>query len=93
MTKHTEGPWGIEDRGPVNGFEVHTEEWVVDDSGTEVREVIGHAWDGDNARLIAAAPDLLDVAIEARDALTDCREHLAIRRRLDAAIRQATGEG
>jgi hypothetical protein len=55
-TKHTPGPWCVDDDGftikSLNGIARHP----------EIAEVFGSDWQ-ENARLIAAAPDLLEFAV------------------------------
>ena len=58
MSKHTPGPWLTEPS--VRGFEV---------TANDVR--IGEARDEANARLMAAAPELLAVLRAARDSISD----------------------
>jgi hypothetical protein len=59
-TKHTPGPWCVDDDGftikSLNGIARHP----------EIAEVFGSDWQ-ENARLIAAAPDLLSFAEFVRD--------------------------
>ena len=72
-TKHTPGPWTI---GRIGDGTEHTA--PIEGAGTTVGYVEMHSFDDDetttpeqaaNARLIAAAPDLLE-------ALTDCLDRL-----------------
>jgi hypothetical protein len=100
MSKHTPGPWIFENRDgdhPLNdqcGWGCDGL-WAV--NGGFILGA-GPGWDGEyvapndsDARLIAAAPDLLE-------ALRDCREALRLAgangelRVVDAAIAKATGE-
>lgn len=60
-TAHTPGPWKAERHSHIPGRYA-----IRSTSGTTV----GHTWDADAARLIAAAPELLE-------ALKDCANDLA----------------
>lgn len=74
--KHTPGPWVIE---PVCGaFDVYAE-------GNDDAEPIASEISGPNARLIAAAPELLALLIESQDNIGG-----DWRARRDAAIARAT---
>lgn len=111
-TKHTPGPWVIgagygryktEITGPgraVGGV------WTRRDAGalSDERRIEDDPEGIANARLIAAAPELLEAAKSARDALAvaikaawegstdaDVAEHVVIKK-LDAAIARATGQ-
>lgn len=71
MSKHTRGPWEVETR--PKGFTIYGEDSTLVVSreffrNTETQE--HHA----NARLIAAAPELLDAAQAARAILQACGE-------------------
>lgn len=77
---HTSGPWILESGGPEsnNSFYVLTEAgfatdkpWIATVQGTHVGEK-DEAINEANARLIAAAPDMLE-------ALTECEEYFAQR--------------
>ena len=104
MSKHSPGPWTI---GKVSHAEQHVDidslnhdpfvgcdEWraMARTYGTEGEEEIGSIVMLANARLIAAAPELLE-------ALTDCVEHMhwtqpqgeAALKKAKAAIAKATG--
>lgn len=66
MTKHTPGPWGVDDAGGEAPFGVFAEDgdavcYLTENpmGGLGLRE---YAEDQANARLIAAAPDLLEAA-------------------------------
>lgn len=89
MTKHTPGPWETNDKRPqCNGIGIF--------SGSQFLAFVG---DSDsqtpceaNARLIAAAPDLLEALRSITDAADEKRvtaKHYEIAR---AAIAKATGE-
>jgi hypothetical protein len=95
-TQHTPGPWSLEDRGtkfivskPGDGY--ITREVCRMDSST----MAAFAQEA-NARLIAAAPDLLEAlqaiaSIDVHSALTEA-EADAIHAAASAAIAKATGE-
>lgn len=66
MTKHTPGPWFIGTDFSDQGRHVYAEKMVCDDEGEEWHPLIASTDDDErlidwqaNARLIAAAPDLL----------------------------------
>lgn len=96
---HTPGPWWVD--GPGEGIEVHdtfgrtASVWGEGGAG-------GEAWD--NARLIAAAPELLAALRAARDDLSDLLEvadltdegvadTTAVLNQVIAAIAKAEGRG
>ena len=65
MTKHTEGPWYV-GSGTYECRNIYSVASVTDDEGFTYQPIVATAeddgidcWDA-NARLIAAAPDLLD---------------------------------
>jgi hypothetical protein len=66
MSKHTAGPWFVENE--YNVFAVDTHRLVASAGGyaSNVRSVQVHVENVANARLIAAAPDLLSVLREIR---------------------------
>ena len=79
MTKHTPGPWGVDDAGGEAPFGVFAEDgdavcYLTENpmGGLGLRE---YAEDQANARLIAAAPDLLKAAKDALESLTECGPH------------------
>jgi hypothetical protein len=86
--KHTFGPWMVSDI-PTRDRRIS----VANDGGApDIAVVLSRISRTDeetaaNARLIAAAPDLLAALIELRYACTDKAEAMA-----DAAIAKATGE-
>ena len=92
MTKHTPGPWfvgtGTSDQlGPVLAI-VRKEE----SSGAAIAiidTVPGDEFSQENARLIAAAPELLDALVEMVE-IAEAQGHRVTRGR--AAIAKATGE-
>lgn len=86
MSKHTPGPWRV-------GESCRTADIKAGYNALIARVEIESAGDrGDaNARLIAAAPDLLEVCKRVRDGL-DAGEHPGqFASMLDAAIRKAEG--
>ena len=105
MIKHTAGPWSYW-QGAGAGDESHAE--ITSKDGDIVVAAFNDMIpDGEaNARLIAAAPDLLEALMMARDALAtalrtaapdwfetkeDIDAHVGINQ-IDAAIAKATGE-
>ncbi len=98
MNKHTPGPWvvGEPNKGPVAGtVPVHTADYMESyRTGQLVCSVYGTAAFSDaNARLIAAAPDLLD-ALQGIQAAWDEGRLLTSDEaaNMRAAIAKATGE-
>lgn len=103
MNKHTPGPWSL-DIGITGKIEVVATKPMRFNSisaGTpvicdvwrhpEIEDFPGHA----NARLIAAAPDLLSICQELQESAQYWSEYdvpLGIVERLNAAINKATGE-
>ena len=90
-TKHTPGPWHIIDHA-FPGLN-HRNRPIVDDAGDTLCAVRGdgvvNSIRDANARLIAAAPDLLAFARECARADSDCGE--SIREAARAAIARAEG--
>lgn len=92
MTKHTPGPWHH------TGREFND----VRDSDDELVAVALHLRVGQpersvqeaeaNARLIAAAPDLLEMLVEAANFIQPYNVGQELLERIDAAIAKATGE-
>ena len=89
-TKHTPGPWQF----AMGGV---TKDWPQVESPTGA--LIARTSDvnaEDNARLIAAAPAMLDLLCIARDELAQLNQHEndngVLLDAIDAAIAQATGE-
>lgn len=93
MNKHTPGPWRYKpDINGSNYMLVYCSSLASE--GDNLRGYCGEA----NARLIAAAPDLLEALEMVRDADNDCRrDGLRVipgpaRAKIDAAIAKAKGE-
>ena len=94
-TKHTPGPWYV-GSGTYEGRNIYSVASVTDDEGFTYQPVVASAeddgikcWDA-NARLIAAAPDLLEALKRCKfDSLNMTIEDLEFCR---AAIARATGE-
>lgn len=99
MSAHTSGPWHVEVEGVVTDCEYGL---IADCSCRNHITVKSRLTSQANARLIAAAPDLLDAAIEASDIMPDpnmdcdCMEDQVRVNRcvtaLRAAIAKAKGE-
>lgn len=72
--KHTPGPWKVEPGHPIT-IHSKTTMWPVLEDGIPVSRIgafIADAGDNEaNARLIAAAPELLNALVEAENALSD----------------------
>jgi hypothetical protein len=91
MSKHTPGPWNAADKRPRSqGFSIFADgqyvAFVGDSDAVTPCE--------DNARLIAAAPDLLAVCQELEESVEYWSEYdvpLGIVDRIRAAIAKATG--
>ena len=96
MSKHTPGPWLIEAQNSHTGaiatvhnttdvwVEIWSENWIVTGMGPEEQSA--------NARLIAAAPDLLEALQRAVDLLARYPKHDEAWRQARAAIAKATGK-
>lgn len=103
MSKHTPGPWRVENLGPhwnnpdITNFAIC---WSVDGE-----RVVDHVYEEADANLIAAAPELLEALVAMRtmmdagaqprklDEALSWRENDNLARRLcDEAIAKATGE-
>lgn len=90
MSKHTAGPWKL-------CREEHPRGWIVDANDGQyticiVRDGTGEAQNIANARLIAAAPELLAVLQELRESADYWSEYdvpCGIVDRIDAAIAKA----
>jgi len=91
MSKSTPGPWIIEEEDGL---------YIVQDAAREMDPIYVDQQNDEreaNARLIAAAPDLLAAAIEARLALSELLTtkdpvvYAYALKALDAAIAKATG--
>ena len=82
MSGHTPGPWIAEPIGVMGEWGIHTENGRVDEIAS---------CDENNARLIAAAPDLLEALIRVVDraSLSDLPDFVIAGCR--AAIAKATG--
>jgi hypothetical protein len=99
--KHTPWPWSVRFRPGKTYARIDADKWkslarvVVLMEGATHNSADGEA----NARLIAAAPDLLEALRMVRDADDDCgRDGLQripspARSRIDAAIAKAVGQG
>jgi len=94
---HTPGPWTVE---PPNHVDIHghpvpvdlftPEYWFIDGPGADVHGLMTYA----DARLIAAAPDLLAVLQDLQESAGYWSEYdvpIGIVDRINAAIAKATG--
>ena len=98
QTQHTPGPWYV-GSGTYEGRNIYSAASVTDDEGFTYQPTVASVeddgidcWDA-NARLLAAAPDLLEALIE----LADCGaeawgEDRPCVKWARAAITKATGE-
>jgi hypothetical protein len=99
MSKHTPGPWELSEAVYKDGFGTYRRVEQVPEFGDVVasvciRHALNHTLDacGDaNARLIAAAPDLLETIRKLRAMCADFGAHTACEV-ASAAIFKATGE-
>ena len=112
MSKHTPGPWEVinstgvfsalgADSGDGTPADIN-DGWNICDCSVGATAVdgeyveLGFDVQKANARLVAAAPDLLDTLVMLRDTLPHVGLQLATRvemlRRIDAAIARAKGE-
>lgn len=103
MSGHTPGPWLSCWDAPVDDDTAGVEWGIRNADGVNVVAV--GVYDGvplivlrePDARLIAAAPDLLEALVMVRDADEDCKRDslptipYPARKRIDAAIAKATG--
>jgi hypothetical protein len=96
---HTPGPWCVETRAHPGSIDICTDEhepWFI----AEVCKSVGFdGFDGEaNARLIAAAPDLLEICKRQREELRlirmkDCGAVYDVTVRMDADIAISKAEG
>ena len=94
MSKHTQGPWNqvaaiMTDRGMVYGINAFCE--VPGFSGRQDCRIVEAFSNEANAKLIAAAPDLLAALIELRDHVRDDSPDMW--ERVENAIAKATTNG
>ena len=87
--KHTSGPWGaFEDE---NCWGVYSGDWESEDSEELAQEIYNEA----DARLMAAAPDLLTALVQVLNHFAPMRSSLKIEQDVinaaDAAINKALG--
>lgn len=105
--KHTPGPWGITEAGGIAGsgeaIIINDMDTLTEYGGKPVNNGFGRA--GANARLIAAAPELLDCLCAAQNVVKglimaiengsaenlDGKEWLPFQRQFVAVIEKATG--
>lgn len=102
MSKHTPGPWYIGKDANDQNRHIYAEQVVRSDDGDAWHPLIACTDDDEqqvdwraNARLIAAAPDLLAVVQELEESAGYWSEYdvpLGIVDRMRAAIAKATGE-
>lgn len=94
MGKHTEGPWTATKFNPVTGEIDDCYLYVEPGIAVIERKVKGHdQHDTANARLIAAAPDLLEALELADAALSGANMNMnVVERKVKAAIARARGE-
>ena len=91
MTQHTPGPWAISPIRDADGA-LYIESPLTDARNERVACIFGFAEADANARLIAAAPDMLAALREAYLTL-ECRDGTArVTEQVRAAIAKATGE-
>jgi len=87
MSNHTPGPWAVFD---------FSRDMILDSNGDLIAVIIDGKSDETklaNARLVAAAPDLLEALEEAlKEFLFDCYDDHPLAEKWRAAITKATGE-
>ena len=95
-TKHTPGPWYV-GSGTYEGRNIYSVASVTDDDGFTYQPIVASAeddgikcWDA-NARLIAAAPDLLE-ALQNLSGALDAVAYGAALAQARTAIAKATGD-
>jgi hypothetical protein len=91
MNKHTPGPWRVVDSWNDHMVEGQNGEEIIWQDGPHGTPTINEA----NARLIAAAPDLLAVLEELQESAAYWSEYdvpIGIVDRINAAIAKAKGE-
>ena len=66
MSKHTKGPWEAADRGDYSDLDGSSRVILGDDRRIAIVQHKGDEEDEANARLIAAAPDMLEALEEIR---------------------------
>ena len=98
MSKHTKGPWTATQSDPAEGCDLW---WITAcpaaNQEKEIATVPGgypHERHEANARLIAAAPDLLEMLVEAHDIIDAIGqpETAEVAARMRATIAKAKGE-
>ena len=67
--QHTPGPWEKCDRGDYSDFDGHSNVILGDDTRICVVQNSGDDWADANARLIAAAPDMLAALLSAQESI------------------------
>jgi hypothetical protein len=99
MSKHTPGPWYVGTEFNDQGRHIYAAQKVRDDEGEEWHPLIATTDDDErlvdwqaNARLIAAAPDLLDALKDLREAIKSRGVISTVKAlsKTDAAIAKAT---
>jgi len=93
MTKHTHGPWDIGLNPTIpEGQQIE----AYSEDGNRVLQVIVRTFNPDDLHLIAAAPELLRVCIQAVTELEDCcatpSDDWDFYEKLKAAIAKAEGQ-
>ena len=89
MSKHTSGPWETSNR-----FDIYSESgyFIGCTCGNLTLPKSVELIDEANAKLIAAAPELLEACKEALDFLRICAINNLVNRQLKEAIEKAEGE-
>lgn len=86
MSKHTPGPWFFESSGEA--YEI----FICDENGDVVDSVAGEVVNEEDARLIAAAPELLEALQEVERKLGWIAIGSELLEKTRAVIAKATGE-
>lgn len=90
-TKHTPGPWLLVEQGDANEYAVLTpdkKEWVIAFRLNPGRPI--YEQEKANAKLIAAAPELLEALKVCYASLCTYGNHPLIEKQVESAIKKAT---
>jgi hypothetical protein len=98
MSKHTKGPWEAAERGAYSDYDGDSVVILGDDMRIAVVQHSGAAWQTANARLMVAAPDMLEALENAalqieylHDKFGETGTGMSVLFQVRAAIAKATG--